>query len=119
MSSTAANGSTASDPPSVDSDGAHRSTVTPMTARACLDCGEPSRAGSRCPDCDRGHRLGWAWSARRDVWLAYHPECASCGVPATEVDHLVARFRGGQDVDNLQSLCHPCHVAKTARERGS
>jgi 5-methylcytosine-specific restriction endonuclease McrA len=90
-----------------------------MTTRACLDCSTLVSNTSRCPDCDRRHRLGWAWSGRRDVWLAYHPACASCGAPATEVDHVLPRAAGGGEDGNLQSLCHGCHVSKTTRERRS
>lgn len=33
------------------------------------------------------------------------------------VDHIVPKARGGRDDDdNLQSLCAPCHDAKTRRE---
>ena len=33
------------------------------------------------------------------------------------VDHITPKARGGTDEDdNLQSLCAPCHSAKTARE---
>ena len=87
-----------------------------MSASPCLDCGEPTRAGSRCADCAPRHRLGWAWSATRTTWLAGHPSCAGCGAMATEVDHVVPRARGGGHDGNLQSLCHRCHAAKTARE---
>lgn len=88
-----------------------------MTVRRCLDCGQPTRYGSRCLDCLRRHRRGWAWSSRRDPWLADHPDCAACSAPATEVGHIVARSRGGADVGNLQSLCHACHAFKTTREQ--
>ncbi|HEJ8089463.1 TPA: HNH endonuclease [Serratia liquefaciens] len=34
------------------------------------------------------------------------------------VDHIKAKAQGGTDDDvNLESLCWPCHKAKTARER--
>ncbi len=34
------------------------------------------------------------------------------------VDHIIPKAHGGTDADsNLQSLCWPCHKAKTARER--
>ncbi|WP_127958070.1 HNH endonuclease [Serratia microhaemolytica] len=37
---------------------------------------------------------------------------------ATCVDHITPIAHGGGDsADNLQSLCAPCHRAKTARER--
>lgn len=47
-------------------------------------------------------------------------ECLRAGVvrEAKCVDHIVAKAHGGTDEDgNLQSLCWPCHKAKTARER--
>lgn len=46
--------------------------------------------------------------------------CANCGcVGPLETDHVVPLHRGGKDEwSNLQSLCVPCHTAKTAREAG-
>lgn len=46
--------------------------------------------------------------------------CANCGcVGPLETDHVVPLHRGGKDEwSNLQSLCVPCHAAKTAREAG-
>lgn len=39
---------------------------------------------------------------------------------ACDVDHVVPIWEGGseEDDDNLQSLCDPCHKAKTAAEAG-
>lgn len=38
---------------------------------------------------------------------------------ATEVDHVQPLFKGGTDhPSNLQSLCNPCHEAKTAEDMG-
>ncbi|MGF6877380.1 HNH endonuclease [Paraburkholderia sp. MM5477-R1] len=38
---------------------------------------------------------------------------------AAEVDHIVPLFRGGTDAPgNLQSLCVPCHEAKTRDDFG-
>ena len=48
-------------------------------------------------------------------------ECRKAGriVPATDVDHIVARADGGtDDRSNLQPLCHACHSRKTVRENG-
>ena len=48
-------------------------------------------------------------------------ECRKAGriVPATDVDHRVARADGGtDDRSNLQPLCHACHSRKTVRENG-
>lgn len=37
--------------------------------------------------------------------------------PATEVDHIEPRAKGGtDDMGNLRAICTPCHAAKTARE---
>lgn len=55
---------------------------------------------------------------QRDNYLCQ--ECLKAGryVTATDVDHIVPLAQGGTDrADNLQSLCHDCHKAKTARER--
>jgi len=47
--------------------------------------------------------------------------------PATEVDHIISKVKwvelhhtdaGDDDLTNLQSLCHACHVEKTAAEKG-
>jgi 5-methylcytosine-specific restriction enzyme A len=43
--------------------------------------------------------------------------CTSCGQPATQVDHIVSKHKGGSDdPSNLASLCRRCHDAKTGRE---
>ncbi|MBJ3490175.1 HNH endonuclease, partial [Salmonella enterica subsp. enterica serovar Albany] len=55
---------------------------------------------------------------KRDKGLCQ--SCLHAGVvrEAKTVDHIVPKAHGGTDADsNLQSLCWPCHKAKTARER--
>jgi len=43
--------------------------------------------------------------------------CQQCGSPAAEVDHIDNTRGPGYDaLSNLQSLCVPCHKAKTQRE---
>lgn len=38
---------------------------------------------------------------------------------ANQVDHIVPRAKGGSDdMDNLQSLCKPCHDGKTVIDNG-
>jgi len=55
----------------------------------------------------------------RDKYL-----CQACFIkgrptPAKHVDHIRPKAKGGvDDPDNLQSLCIPCHDAKTARDKG-
>lgn len=60
----------------------------------------------------------------REAFLQAHPLCRPCEeegrtTPATEVDHIVphrgdpARF---WDMENLQPICHACHVRKTRAE---
>lgn len=55
----------------------------------------------------------------RDEYL-----CVSClkrGIltPATDVDHITPKAKGGSDLpDNLQSLCSECHKDKTTRDNG-
>ena len=98
-----------------------------------------SGSGSRCPDhlqprwhdrttaqtYDRArgsaHQRGYTrrWRKIRDAYLAGHPLCEWCEskglvTAATEVDHTVALADGGQIDGALQSMCHPCHMRKTA-----
>lgn len=43
--------------------------------------------------------------------------CQQCGAAGHEVDHKINKARGGSDADtNLQTLCTPCHDAKTHTE---
>ena len=79
------------------------------------------------PDAVRGNRhqrgYGNAWlKIRAAVFRRDRGLCQQCRrdgyvTEATDVDHIVSKARGGaDDMSNLQSLCSPCHKAKTARE---
>lgn len=66
---------------------------------------------------------GHAWRKLRKTIL--HRDgylCVSCKrsdryVPATDVDHIINKAKGGSDdPSNLQSLCRKCHMTKTANE---
>ena len=88
--------------------------------------------GSRCPKHpakawqsttttrqERGYGKAWdrirASILLRDSWT-----CQVCSRVATDVDHIRNKARGGgDDPDNLQSLCKACHKAKTTKERGA
>lgn len=99
-----------------------------LPLRACIVCGERS-PWSRClkhqppkwrksntPAGKRGY--GWEWQKVRKQVLAEEPTCRSCRMaPATTVDHIVNKARGGTDArENLQGLCVACHRVKTATE---
>jgi 5-methylcytosine-specific restriction endonuclease McrA len=44
-------------------------------------------------------------------------ECQRCGSPASHVDHVIPKHKGGTDeLSNLQALCSGCHTFKTAAE---
>lgn len=71
---------------------------------------------------------GARWRKLRVMVLRRQPLCqdpygiheeAGEVVPATEVDHIIPRRRGGDDsMENLQGLCKGCHSRKTAVEDG-
>jgi 5-methylcytosine-specific restriction enzyme A len=71
---------------------------------------------------ERGYGYKWT-KLRKSALVRDNHLCQDClkrGIltPATEVDHILNKARGGADImENLQSLCKPCHKAKTQRER--
>lgn len=56
----------------------------------------------------------------RAAHFARHPECAHCGAPVAELDHVIPLALDGDrwSPENLQGLCVDCHRAKSAREAG-
>ena len=52
-------------------------------------------------------------ATRAAVFAAKGDRCVSCGAPATDVDHVVSAAFGDNSLDNLQPLCHACHLEKT------
>lgn len=107
--------------------------VAPKTQCSFAGCGELVESG-RCPlharqrECDRRSpcKRGYdrVWQKLRRVKLSQDPLCqirTHCiGITgASEVDHVVP-IRDRPDLrlvmSNLQSACHACHSAKTARE---
>ena len=63
-------------------------------------------------------RRRWA-AVRRAVLLRDRHRCRACGAAGRlECDHIKPLHRGGGpfDLENLQTLCRACHVAKTGGE---
>lgn len=62
----------------------------------------------------------WEWTKLRKRRLDEEPLCRHCSdagyvTQAEQVDHITPVALGGKNVwDNTQSLCLPCHKAKTA-----
>lgn len=99
-------------------------------------CPHPAQPGGQCTqhrattDAERNRRRALSlavyrsarWRNLRRQHLDQHPWCTTphCHQPATDVDHITRIEDGGDpwDEDNLQSLCHPHHSEKTARETG-
>jgi 5-methylcytosine-specific restriction protein A len=83
-----------------------------------------------CPTHDRAYdqqrgnsaerNYGHRWRLLRYRVLEEEPVCRICRkAVATEVDHILARAKGGtDDRSNLRGLCKACHSVKTIREDG-
>ena len=77
------------------------------------------------PACQTLRLRGRRWTRLREQVLCTEPRCVACLKAgrlraATEIDHILALHRGGDDaVQNLQPLCHDCHATKSAAERGA
>lgn len=93
-------------------------------------CGRHKHIEQRQADQQRGtssqRGYGSRWQKAREGFLRKHPLCARHQergeiVVATVVDHKIPH-KGDKvlfwDTTNWQSLCKPCHDAKTAREDG-
>ncbi len=72
---------------------------------------------------ERGY--GTAWDKLRKLVLQRDKHlCQPCQrarrvTPATQVDHITPKAKGGTDeLTNLQSICAPCHEAKTLEDEG-
>tara|TARA_R100001244_G_C5159438_1_gene130806 strand:- start:71 stop:409 length:339 start_codon:yes stop_codon:yes gene_type:complete len=66
------------------------------------------------------------WRSLRGYYLQMNPLCEMCKragyiTPAEEIDHRTPIRLGGNrtTLDNLQSLCKPCHARKSGREAHS
>ena len=64
----------------------------------------------------RGGSHKWT-KIRKRIMERDSGRCVKCGGPGEAVDHIIPRAAGGEDTwQNLQTLCRPCHKAKTVAE---
>lgn len=83
---------------------------------------KPSNWSKRASRQARGY--GRAHDVMRARVLTEEPLCRPCLeatpqriTPATIADHRIPKSQGGGDErENYQGICDPCHVVKTARE---
>ena len=71
---------------------------------------------------ERGYGANWdklrPLILARDKHLCQEHKRQGKPVPATTVDHILAKAKGGtDDPANLESLCWACHRKKTGRDR--
>ena len=110
--------------------------MSPWRLCATPGCKKPAERGPRCSACHRaawrkrelgrpsptarGYDANWRNRIRpavleRDNYTCIEP---GCGAPATEVDHIVPKHKGGtDDPANLQSVCRRHHGTKPGTER--
>ena len=72
---------------------------------------------------ERGYGKHWrkarAAALARDDYLCQDCLVKGRATPATQVDHVIPKAKGGGDeLDNLRSLCRTHHDEKTARDNG-
>jgi 5-methylcytosine-specific restriction protein A len=88
--------------------------------RAKVHRAHPPAKDGRVSAAKRGY--GRRWAKLRLLFLRSNPLCAECQAQgriasACQVDHVLAREKGGTDDEgNLRALCHSCHSKKTYRE---
>jgi 5-methylcytosine-specific restriction protein A len=89
--------------------------------RAPTVCRVPSCPNSEpCPDHPKRRGSTRAWRRLRLQALRRDRYLCSCGALASEVDHVLARERGGRDeLSNLRSLCSDCHAVRHGRHSAS
>lgn len=71
---------------------------------------------------ERGYGSAWKkirkQALARDNFLCIPCERNGIYTPASEVDHVTPKSRGGTDeLNNLQSICSDCHKLKTQAEK--
>lgn len=55
----------------------------------------------------------------RDAHLCQRCLAKGRPTPATQVDHIIPKAKGGtDDPENLQAICDECHAEKTSEDSG-
>lgn len=97
--------------------------------RTCGLCDSPTTTGLWCSlNCEGTHFINHDWKAARETALDRDDRaCVRCGVTELdaklEVNHRQPRrgqgYRWGchNHLDNLETLCHDCHVRETRLQR--
>jgi 5-methylcytosine-specific restriction enzyme A len=72
---------------------------------------------------ERGYGAAWVKLRKRilerDKYLCQPCRRQQRIVPARQVDHVLPKAKGGtDDPANLQAICDPCHLAKSAEDQG-
>ena len=112
----------------------HYDSTPPGTCRWCggkigpTKTGRDSRAHWHAACYEEYEVLFHTSVTRKAVWKRDHGRCAACGhacdrkgTDGWQMDHIVPLIEAQGDIaywrlPNLQTLCKPCHKAKTARE---
>jgi len=104
-----------------------------MPAKFCLDCGELTRDGSRCTDCQQERTarinarpkanttqrgLGAAHRARAKAVLEAAQVCAICGRPPTKADPLTADHTTPRSQGGGESPLRAAHRSCNSRAGG-
>lgn len=95
-----------------------KTTLIAAPARVCADC---ARAYDQARGSAAARGYGRAWRRRRLAVLREQPMCTEpgCTLPALDVDHRLAKSKGGsEDRNNLSPVCHQHHSAKTVKHDG-
>lgn len=97
------------------------SGCTKRTARSgrCEQHAPPERAWARKSARNTDRNRAWDRRIRPRALARDGFACVHCGArEALEVDHVIPIAQGGTwTLDNAQTLCKPCHVVKTAKDR--
>ena len=108
-----------------------------MSKRVCPVHGiwEMTKPKMKCPKCNKNYNKSYdmtmrdkeidkfyhsaVWKKVRKMQLMREPLCVECKRVAIVADHIKEIKDGGErlNLENLQSMCKPCHNRKTAKER--